>query len=49
MTSPTTMAAQAFVAAHLDAAEALGRDLGELLDEPEAFVARLHEGYADAR
>ena len=46
MTSPTTMAAQAFVAAHVDAAEALGRDLGDLLDEPEAFVARLHEGYA---
>jgi 3-methyladenine DNA glycosylase AlkD len=47
MTSPTTAAANAFVATHLDAAEALGHDLGALLDDPEAFVRRLHAGYQD--
>ena len=45
--SATTAAAHAFVAAHLTAAEALGRDLGDLIDDPEAFVTRLQSGYRD--
>lgn len=45
--SPVTEAAQSFVAAHVEAAEALGRDLAEDLSDVEAFVARLRSGLAD--
>ena len=44
MTSPTTAAAREFVAAHIQAAKALGRELAELVDDPEAFIARLRAG-----
>jgi hypothetical protein len=37
-------AGQAFVAAHREEALALGHQLGELVDEPEAFVAALTAG-----
>jgi 3-methyladenine DNA glycosylase AlkD len=47
MRSPTTDAANAFVAAHLEGAERLGRELGDLLDDPETFVARLQAGYRE--
>jgi len=44
--SPITAAANAFVAAHLAAAQQLGRDLAELVDDPETFVKALKQGYA---
>lgn len=42
--SPTTAAARQLVAARLPAAEALGRDLAEFVDDPEEFTTRLLEG-----
>jgi 3-methyladenine DNA glycosylase AlkD len=41
--SPATGRARAFVADHLDAATALGRHAGELVQDPSALVARLRE------
>src|SRR5262245_43264635 len=42
--SPITAAANAFVQEHLPAAEALGRELGEQVDDPEAFVRTMRTG-----
>ena len=42
--SSATSEASAFVAAHLEQATALGDDLAELTEEPEAFVQALTEG-----
>lgn len=42
--SATTERARAFVAAHRAQAEQLGRDAGELVFEPDAFVATLRAG-----
>lgn len=42
--SPVTEAAESFVAAHVAAAEALGRDLADDISDVEAFVARLRAG-----
>jgi 3-methyladenine DNA glycosylase AlkD len=44
--SEATTRANAFVAEHLTAATTLGRDLAELVGEPEAFAAALAEGLA---
>lgn len=44
--SPATAAATAFVAQHRPAAEALGRRLGGLVGDPEAFAAELDAGLA---
>lgn len=44
--SPITAAATAFVTAHLAAAQRLGRDLGELVDDPEVFSEVLCAGLA---
>lgn len=46
MTSTITLAAREFVADHLDEATALGRELADLIDDPEAFVRRLDTGLA---
>jgi 3-methyladenine DNA glycosylase AlkD len=46
MTSPVTEAASAFVEAHRAAARQLGLDLGNLVDDPEAFVDALRTGAA---
>lgn len=46
MTSAITLAARQFVAEHLDEAAALGRELADLIDDPEAFVRRLDAGLA---
>lgn len=43
-TSATTERARAFVAAHKADAEQLGREAGELVFEPDAFVATLRAG-----
>ncbi|CAN5731392.1 hypothetical protein BH23CHL7_BH23CHL7_02650 [soil metagenome] len=40
-----TQRAQAFVAERLPEARGLGQALAELIDDPEAFVAILHEGF----
>jgi 3-methyladenine DNA glycosylase AlkD len=45
-TSTTTLAAVAFVESHRPAATALGRRLGDLLDDPEAFAGQLDAGLA---
>jgi hypothetical protein len=45
-TSATTLAAIAFVASHRPAAAALGRRLGELIDDPDIFARDLHAGLA---
>lgn len=45
MTSDATKRAQAFVAQHLPEARALGQSLVELIDDPEAFVSVLREGF----
>ena len=45
-TSPVTAAANAFVEAHRANAAALGRELGELVDDPEAYVRALRAGMA---
>jgi 3-methyladenine DNA glycosylase AlkD len=47
VTSPITEAATAFVEAHRAAARQLGVDLGNLVDDPEAFVDALRTGAAD--
>jgi len=44
--SRATEHAATFVAAHQDAAESLGRSLGELVQEPEAFADALRSGLA---
>ena len=44
--SPITAAANAFVDAHRAAAATLGATLGDLVDDPEAFVATLAQGLA---
>ena len=44
--SPITAAANSFVEAHRAGAEQLGRALGDLVDDPEAFVTALREGLA---
>lgn len=46
MTSAITAAAREFVAAHLDVASQAGMELGDLVDDPEAFVRRLHAAFA---
>lgn len=46
MTSPITEAANAFVEAHRAAARELGAQLGELVDDPEAFTRALRSGLA---
>jgi 3-methyladenine DNA glycosylase AlkD len=46
-TSPTTRRAVAFVAEHKAAAEDLGRSLGELTADPDAFAAALRTGLVD--
>ncbi len=45
-TSPTTAAAQAFVAAHLTQAAALGESLAALVGEPDRFIAAIDGGFA---
>ena len=51
MTAPSrsevTERAVAFVAAHRDAAEALGESLADLTNEPEAFASALTRGLAE--
>ena len=42
--SPTTQRATAFVAERRPAAEALGRELAELVGDPDAFAVALREG-----
>ena len=46
MTSDTSQRARAFVAEQTPAARGLGQALAELIDDPEAFVAVLREGFA---
>jgi 3-methyladenine DNA glycosylase AlkD len=46
-TSPTTRRAVAFVAEHKAAAEDLGRSLGELTADPDAFAAALRTGLVE--
>jgi 3-methyladenine DNA glycosylase AlkD len=46
-TSPTTRRAVAFVAEHKAVAEDLGRSLGELTADPDAFAAALRTGLVD--
>ncbi len=43
--SPVTARSRVFVEAHLAEAEALGRDLADLVGDPPAFVAALREGF----
>lgn len=43
----TTERARAFVAAHLDSADALGRRLADHLDDPRTFVATLSDGFGE--
>ena len=45
--SPITAAANAFVAAHLTEATALGGRLSELVADPDALVAAAEAGFAD--
>jgi 3-methyladenine DNA glycosylase AlkD len=45
MTSAITVAARDFVAAHLPEATRAGTELGELVDDPEAFLRRLQTAY----
>ena len=45
--SEATEEANAFVAAHREEADALGEELAELTEQPEAFVAMLERGLAD--
>ena len=45
--SPTTAAAQAFVAAHIAAATALGESLATLVGRPDEFAAAIEEGFRD--
>jgi 3-methyladenine DNA glycosylase AlkD len=45
--SSATSEASAFVAAHLEQATALGNDLAELTEEPDAFVQALTEGLTE--
>ncbi len=45
-TGDASAMAAAFVAAHRERASRLGRDLAELVDDPEAFAATLREGLA---
>jgi len=42
--SPVTAASNAFVAAHIDAARALGRSLADDVDEPATFVDAMRSG-----
>ena len=42
--SPVTAASHAFVAAHIDAARALGRSLADHVDEPATFVDAMRSG-----
>ena len=42
--SEATARADAFVAAHLDEATALGERLADLIEEPEAFLEALRRG-----
>jgi 3-methyladenine DNA glycosylase AlkD len=42
--SPATAASRAFVEAHLPEAQRLGRDLADLLDDPDAFATALRTG-----
>jgi hypothetical protein len=44
--SPITERAVAFVAAHRDEAEALGRRLADDIDDPDRFAAALSDGFA---
>jgi 3-methyladenine DNA glycosylase AlkD len=44
--SPVTAAANAFVEAHRAQAKELGREIADLVNEPEAFVATLRAGMA---
>jgi 3-methyladenine DNA glycosylase AlkD len=44
--SPITAAANAFVETHRTAAQQLGTELGDLVDDPETFVATLRTGIA---
>jgi 3-methyladenine DNA glycosylase AlkD len=44
-TSATTARAHAFVAGHLEAATALGRDVAELTADPETLTAELEAGF----
>lgn len=46
-TPPTTARSRAFVAAHREAAEALGARLAELVDEPENLAAELEAGLGE--
>jgi len=46
-TSPTTATAQAFVAAHLARATALGEHLATLVGQPDEFAAVLEAGFGD--
>src|SRR5262249_17466450 len=45
--SPITAAANAFVDGHRGRAEALGRELAELINDPEEFVRALDRGLPD--
>lgn len=45
MTSPITVASREFVALHLADATRAGTELGELIDDPEAFLRRLQAAY----
>jgi len=45
--SEVTRRAVAFVADHRDQAEALGRELAQLVDDPDAFALRLQRGLVD--
>jgi 3-methyladenine DNA glycosylase AlkD len=45
--SETTARAVAFVADRRDAAETLGRDLGEFTNDPDSFAATLRRGFGD--
>jgi len=43
--NPTTEGARAFVAAHLADADALGKRLADLVDDPRAFATELRDGF----
>ena len=47
--SPTTAASNAFVAAHIESARALGRSLAVDVDEPSAFAGALRSGLGPSR
>jgi 3-methyladenine DNA glycosylase AlkD len=45
--SPTTVAANLFVAAHMDRAAALGDQLAKLVEDPDAFVSTIKQGFGE--